>query len=213
MKKALVGVALVWAGTCFAQTSQKQRPGIEKGTGVLSVDVPFGMEFSSSSSQPSGAKSSSQLFVFKPTLSGGGFVCRNFMLGLGFGIVKGWSRVKSGPFVERSATPTFLMPSLVMRYYVMFTEKVGFYAQLSGEAMVLTRVPREGLTVSAALAPRLVFFPKPGWGINAGFGELGYRYQESIPNGNVNAKQQFHDFFTEPTLTVGASYFFHKKKA
>ena len=210
----LIGAALLWAGHGFAQTS-KEKPHIQKGTGVVSLDVPFGTELSMYTNPSDPKTANLQSFAFKPSVSGSGFVARNFMLGAGFGVVKGWSRSKVGSQpTEHYATPTFILPALVMRYYTLFTDKVGFYTQLSGETLLqVDGAFKEQMAVSAVLAPRLIFFPKPNWGIEAGFGEVGYRYTQNYPMGNTNSTQHIHDFVTDPTLSIGFSYFIRKQKS
>lgn len=136
------------------------------------------------------------------------------MIGAGFGVYQGWSRYKTpfGP-AGKETWPTFLLPALQFRYYVMFSEKVGFYAQLAGEPMIQANGPAEQFMVTAMLSPKLVFFPKPAWALNAGFGELGYMYSEHYPNGNTNSKSQSHDVTAIPFLSVGASYYIRKNKS
>jgi len=188
----------------FAQVAQ-----MEKGTGVVSVDVPLYVELSSFKS-PSG-NTNGQGVIIKPVVSGGAFVARNVMVGAGFGILQGWNRYKTPSQAGKDQTPLYLMPSLIVRYYHMFTSKFGMYGQFSAEALLSVENNKNSkeYQINGLVSPRMVFFPKPFVGINVGVGELGYGFvleQQQIPIGTVRTQQ--HNFMMLPTIHIGTSFFF-----
>lgn len=209
-------------GLSAQQTSVEkatEKPFIKKGTGIISLDVPLAFGFSKSTG-PTGQKSNTQFITYLPMVSGGGFVARNFMLGAGVGMMHGVVRTKVPSGIMKSDTPIFLLPSLVGRYYHMFTHKVGFFAQFTGEALLqvtgenamkLYSSDSQTKGFSLLLSPHMAFFPKPGWGINVGVGEVGYSFARYSYGGQSGAAQTTHDYVFRPTLTFGASYFIGRK--
>ena len=197
--------ALCLLSEAFAQVSQ-----MEKGTGVVSVDVPFFLELTSSKNP--NYKTSSQAVLIHPIVSGGAFVARNVMVGAGFGIVQSWARVKTPSEVTKSKSSLYLTPSVMVRYYHMFTPKFGIYGQLSAEAWLLgdknnTGNPDE-FRVNVMLSPRMVFLPKPFVGINVGLGELGYGLTSQENQSLMGTVRTIsHNFLMYPTVHVGTSFF------
>lgn len=184
---------------------------IEKGTGIVSIDLPFALSHRKSIA-PNGNYTSFKSFTFKPVISGGYFVARNFMIGGGFGIAKSWSRTRNpSGTVNVGSSPTFAVPSFLMRYYYIFSPKVGFYAQyaLEGVFQADGGQPREN-GFNMALSPRLVFFPTRWVGLNVGMGELGYGFRAYDVPGDGVPPAHIHALLLEPTIHFGVSFFINR---
>lgn len=208
MKNLILAVGIICGCVLQASAQEPSALQIEKGTGIVSVDVPFVLRLHRSVA-PNGNSSSSQSFTFKPMISGGYFVTRNFMIGGGFGIAKAWSRSRNPQGgVNEGSSPTYMVPAFLMRYYYVFSPKVGFYAQgaMEGVFQADGGQPREN-GFNMVLSPRLVFFPIPSVGLNVGMGEMGYAFRAVDLAGDDIAPSHTHDFLLEPTIHFGASFF------
>jgi hypothetical protein len=213
MKKGIVTLACLVATVNFAY-SQTEKPQIEKGSGILSLDVPFSISGSSSTFQNNGPKYNSVSFTYTPFLSGGYFVTRNFMIGANLGMQHGLARSKNGlDPVQKFSNPVFLNTGIMLRYYHFFNPKFGIYGQFTANYIrQMNKTQTTGGTmngVSIGWAPRLVYLPKPNLGINLGFGELNYTHRRQVNNGNTTFTGNSFNFL--PSFNVGVSYFFRKK--
>lgn len=203
-RKTLFILGILFGTVCagMAQTAQ-----IEKGTGMVSLDIPFAIR---SYRFSNGNESSNSIEAkVRPVFSGGYFVARNFMVGAGFGFTQEWSRTKYSSGVGKHRPAALMNPTVVLRYYHMFTPKVGIYGQFTAEGDIWKRKESSLMGARFIVSPHMVFFPKPDWGINVGFGELGYGYSLSKYAANTS---QRHDLIMDASLSVGFSYFIRKKK-
>lgn len=213
MKKGIFALACIVATVNFTY-SQTEKPQMEKGSGILSLDVPFSIAGSNTNVQGNGLKYNSVSFTYTPFLSGGYFVTRNFMIGANLGMQHGLGRSKSGlDPVQKFSNPVFLNTGIMLRYYHFFSPKLGIYGQFTANYIrQMNKTQTTGSTlngVSLGWAPRLVYMPKPNLGINLGFGELNYTHSRLINNGNTLSTGNSFNFL--PSFNVGVSYFFRKK--
>lgn len=139
------------------------------------------------------------------------------MLGGNVGFNHGLGRsFSTSSGLNKFSNPVLLNTGISLRYYHFFNEKVGIYGQFSVNYFRqlnktnVTGTMLNGLMLSAA--PRLVYMPRPDIGINLGFGEVGYGYYNyrSISSGSTTGTD--HKFSFNPSLNVGFSYIFRKKK-
>lgn len=209
MKRTAIVLAFGLAGISSAM-AQTEKPGIEKGTGIISLDIP--MDIGTSHYKSNFGESSYTFFNLSPHLSGGYFLFNNFMLGAYVGSVTGFTRSKDNVLgVNKSTTPTFIQTGIMVRYYHLFTPKIGIYGQLMAGSMIQANkfmnddASNGTLGCSINWAPRLVITPVKQVGINLGFGDLNYSYRASRSNGKKISDEHF--FRITPSLNVGVSYF------
>lgn len=219
MKKLLLSTVICVTATLVVYSQDHDRF-IEKGTGILSLDIPFQMSFSKSESTSSywgEQEFNSQFFSIGPHISGGYFVTRHFMVGASLGMHVAFRRSSVTPpgTVQKNTNPIFLNPNIVVRFYHLFTPKVGFFTQLlAGPTIQTNKLPfndasNGDIGANVNWGPRLVILPTGNIGINIGFGELGYQYMANRFNGNKTGES--HRFTIVPNLTIGASMFLGRK--
>lgn len=213
MKKIITSSALCIALVISASAQDTNRF-IEKGTGLISLDVPMQMSFSNSKQQP--GKNNTQVFGIGPHVSGGYFVTRHFMIGASLGMQTGFARVSNSPgLVHKHTAPIYLNANLMMRFYHLFTPKVGFFTQLlAGPTIQMNQYPLNdagngNIGVNVNWGPRIVILPTRNIGVNIGFGEFGYQYMANRINGNKIS--DVHNFSLLPNLNIGASMFLGRK--
>lgn len=211
MKKAVFVFALFFVAesAVFAQ--------IEKGSGILSLDVPFSISAYRSQNQNASNLSKNISFQYSPSLSGGYFVTRNLMLGGNVGFNHGLGRsFSTWSGLNKFSNPVLLNTGISLRYYHFFNPKVGIYGEFS--ANYLRQMNKTNVTGSTlngimlSVAPRLVYMPRPDIGINLGFGEVNYGYLNYRNNTTGNTLGNDHRFNFIPSLNIGVSYIFRKKK-
>ncbi|MDB5007303.1 MAG: hypothetical protein JWP45_1696 [Mucilaginibacter sp.] len=86
-----------------------------------------------------------------------------------------------------------------LRYYLMLSDKFGFFPQLGVSTLNNTTYFKYG-TFNVGVSPNFVFFPSHKIGINFGFGNIAYSLDYATKNHSINAA-------LNNNITFGLNYF------
>jgi len=148
----------------------------------------------------------------------GYFLNSKIALGAGIGYSTSWQDYESQNSQPQTSSSHNFSISLFARDYIPVTSS--FYIALQGQISFSrgttnpTFIQQTGQVVTypqynlgATISPIFIFFPSPGWGIEAGVGSIGYNFQRTLPN--VTSTSTFS--LNSGTFAFGLAYYFHRK--
>jgi hypothetical protein len=212
-----MGLVLMFAlfNSSSAQDSTKTRYVLAKGSKLISGNASFRAHgnnyLANSISSPDG-------LGFSIREMSGFFVANNLVVGSSVGYSLDYSKYyeqifPEEPYEVKSFTHN-ITPGVFLRYYKMFTPKFGFFGQFNGDFLIYRRVLRDspmsvgvqkGMGVQVSIAPNLVYFFTRRLAMEAGFGNIQFRYMSG-----TNGSSYAGGFQLNPSLLFGLTFYMGK---